>query len=300
MILGIDDWAGNTITDYKPATDAGVKFAYNRLGQGNKWNNTGEKDGKGDWAYKSHCENTRRAGWSNGTYWVLDPWSTYQEQLEWVITNWPNIDDLPFSVDIEVAGDFSNQKLIKLAGNFLGAFEAHYKVKPIIYTGAWFWWNHMDPEPAWERGYDFWLAGYPFTKAPVTCTWEELKSKWIPSLIHWPALRGRQGAIWQFSGDKFNLPGIKGSIDLNMVTDVVFKKLTGGKKPGVGAQTLPAGGRTGTVTATKLNIRSGPGLTFTVIGLKSLGDRVEILEENKDWIRIGEGQWVSKNWININ
>lgn len=298
MILGIDDWAGNIITDYGPATDAGVKFAYNRLGQGNKYNNTGEKDGNGDWLYKEHCEGTRKAGWYCGTYWVLDPWSTYQEQLDWVIANWPNIDELPFSVDIEVAGTLSNSKMIKLAGNFLGAFEAHYKVKPIIYTAFWFWWNHMSPEPSWEREYDYWLALYPYSRIPVTCTWEELKTRWLPGLFNWPDLRGRKGAVWQFSGDKFTLPGIKGPIDLNMMTDATLDRLTKGKKPGVGAQTPDPGVKTGKVTANRLNVRKGPGLSYEVIGGKSFGEKVVILDEYKDWFRIGEGQWVSKNWIN--
>ena len=43
-----------------------------------------------------------------------------------------------------------------------------------------------------------------------------------------------------------------------------------------------------------LKIRSGPGLNFDKIGKLKKGDEVEILEEKKDFVRIGHDQWCMK------
>jgi GH25 family lysozyme M1 (1,4-beta-N-acetylmuramidase) len=234
MILGIDDWAGNVITDYKPATDAGVGFAYSRLGQGQSYNNTGETGGQGDYLYKTHHEQANLAGWLHGTYWVLDPAYTWQEQLDWVIKEWPNDDDLPFWVDCELNGNLNSAQLIDLTGNMLGNLTAHYKRKPMIYTGKlWFWEANMVPAPAWQLEYDFALAQYPFLTYPrITTSWENLKAhfvpwdKWTPGLNSpIPGHTQPPAAIWQFSGDKFILPGISGPVDLCLMSEETLARI---------------------------------------------------------------------------
>ncbi len=51
------------------------------------------------------------------------------------------------------------------------------------------------------------------------------------------------------------------------------------------------------VTAYALNVRKGPGLNYDPIGHRLAGDIVEVYETSNGWARIGEGQWVSLNWI---
>lgn len=43
-----------------------------------------------------------------------------------------------------------------------------------------------------------------------------------------------------------------------------------------------------------LKIRSGPGIKFDKIGKLKKNDKVEILEEKNDFVRIGHGQWCMK------
>lgn len=43
-----------------------------------------------------------------------------------------------------------------------------------------------------------------------------------------------------------------------------------------------------------LKIRSGPGTKFDKIGKLKKNDKVEILEEKNDFVRIGYGQWCMK------
>jgi|GEM_PF-3399531 len=59
------------------------------------------------------------------------------------------------------------------------------------------------------------------------------------------------------------------------------------------------GERTGTITAQELNVRSGPSGSSTKVGTKKNGDKVTIFEEKNGWIRIGDGQWVSANYVKI-
>ena len=54
------------------------------------------------------------------------------------------------------------------------------------------------------------------------------------------------------------------------------------------------------VTAYQLNIRSGPGAYYLVVGVLSQGDRVEVLEtqmvDGTLWARIDRG-WVSTKYL---
>lgn len=61
--------------------------------------------------------------------------------------------------------------------------------------------------------------------------------------------------------------------------------------------------RTGTVTASTLNVRSGPGTSHAIVGARSQDDVVTILEERDDWVRVtwsgapaGE-LWVSRAYL---
>lgn len=56
----------------------------------------------------------------------------------------------------------------------------------------------------------------------------------------------------------------------------------------------------GKVTASSLNVRSGPGTSNPKVGeaLKS-GDSVKVYEKANGWLRIGKGQWVSGEYVEL-
>jgi GH25 family lysozyme M1 (1,4-beta-N-acetylmuramidase) len=234
--LFLDDWAGNIISNYSLIKAGGVAGFMNRLGEGDAYNEMGEKDGKGDWLYKAHTEGAKEHGFLNETYWVIKPSLPWQSQLEWVIRNWLfEYDDLPFCVDVELTGGKTGPQIVDCVGNFLGAFEGVFKYKPVIYTGKyWFWQTYMKDAtgklPLWQSEYDFWLAQYPLKSDPrVTCTWEQLKqyyaTGWTKAIDPRDAKHPmRPAALWQWSGDKFILPGIQGPIDLNWVPEEWIEK----------------------------------------------------------------------------
>lgn len=56
----------------------------------------------------------------------------------------------------------------------------------------------------------------------------------------------------------------------------------------------------GSVRATSLNVRSGPGPNFTKVGQPlSNGTRVQVYEKRDGWLRIGNGQWVSAEYVTL-
>lgn len=74
---------------------------------------------------------------------------------------------------------------------------------------------------------------------------------------------------------------------------VEFAKAAPKPKPD---STTPIGG--GSVTASSLNVRSGPGASNKKVGSPlSKGAAVEIFEEKDGWVRIGDNRWVSGKYI---
>ena len=101
--------------------------------------------------------------------------------------------DLPPVVDIETMGKSheDNSHLVADLHTYLGLLEAHYGVKPIVYTGHAFWNEHMDDS---FGEYPLWLAQYG--SAPnIPKGWE-------------------QWSFWQYSATG-SVPGIVGDVDLD-------------------------------------------------------------------------------------
>lgn len=51
------------------------------------------------------------------------------------------------------------------------------------------------------------------------------------------------------------------------------------------------------ITINQLNVRSGAGTTFGIIRKLPLNTKIKILEEKNGWVRIGESEWVSAQYI---
>jgi len=83
------------------------------------------------------------------------------------------------------------------------------------------------------------------------------------------------------------------SFDQDMAVDTrlkpVYDYLTGVLPP---PQTYNAKVKAGT-----LNVRKGPGMTFSVVGQLKFGTLVTVVEESTGWGRIGDERWVSVSWL---
>lgn len=111
--------------------------------------------------------------------------------------------DLPPVLDIEERPRVQSMDSLKVGlKRWLDKVEAHYKVKPIIYSGDSYFTDFLEKE---FKEYKLWIANYNF---------------WVENpKAHWD--------IWQFS-EKGSVKGIRGYVDLNMYKSDVedLEKLT--------------------------------------------------------------------------
>ena len=99
--------------------------------------------------------------------------------------------DLPPVLDIEKLSENQSMARLKIGlRRWLEAVEAHYKMKPIIYTGEKYYDDFLKEE---FSDYLFWIANYNFYR-------EKIKDDWL---------------FWQFT-EKGTVPGIKGNVDVNI------------------------------------------------------------------------------------
>ena len=82
------------------------------------------------------------------------------------------------------------ENLRKGLQNWVNLVEAHYKVKPILYSGENFYSHHLKD---WFPDHVLWIANYNFFV-------EEIKPEWH---------------FWQFT-EKGVIDGIDGKVDLNI------------------------------------------------------------------------------------
>lgn len=153
--------------------------------------------------------------------------------------------------------------------------ERLFGVKPGIYTGAWFWNPVMTPPQAWYAEYLLWAADYYHQNAPA-----------IPQ--GW----NRYG-VWQFSS-RGRVNGIITSCDLNRAPDLNNLLLSTPWQPTWIA--LPY-----RVTAGWLNVRSGPGTGYPIVGGLPYGRTITVHEWSPDflWACIDIDRWASARWLTL-
>lgn len=99
--------------------------------------------------------------------------------------------DLPPVLDIEKMPDNQSIERLKIGlKRWLEKVEAHYKVRPIIYSGEKYYTRFLKKE---FSKYPFWIANYNFNR-------EKIDSDWL---------------FWQFS-EKSTVSGIEGNVDANV------------------------------------------------------------------------------------
>ena len=99
--------------------------------------------------------------------------------------------DLPPVLDVEKAGNLSDEQLRKAVKTWLDIVEKKYGVKPIIYTGYRFKLRYLNNETFNE--YPYWIAHYYVEKL-------EYKGQWT---------------FWQHT-DRGTVKGIRGNVDCNI------------------------------------------------------------------------------------
>lgn len=296
-----------------------------------------------DRLFRMHVEGARGAGMFVGAYHWFDPMlSVYDQahlmwkQVEWASTNGEPGGGVSFAaVDVEQYWqdwrEFELRKVTKfIPGKVISsraremcmrvrAYTERTALEPVragdrshipalVYTRASFVQSWAPEMSGWIGDWDLWLAMYPYSKVKVTTSWEEFRGKWLPKL-EGPKLPpgGRSWRLWQFSGDKFSLPGTGGVIDLNWFNggEEELGKWLAMDSAGAVPVEEPGLGRWRALYA--LNVREGPGVAEKRVGRLGNGEVVEALEvrrsggkgeadnvrpEEEVWVRF-EGGWAA-------
>ncbi|WP_306118615.1 MULTISPECIES: GH25 family lysozyme [unclassified Roseitalea] len=191
-VHGVDVSHWQQEIDWKALRTQGANFAFIKATEGGK---------HVDRLFKRNWDQARKAGIPRGAYHFFYWCRAASEQADWFIRHVPREKgSLPPVLDVEWYGNKgtcpkkpSRATVLEKMQVFLDRLEAHYGVKPIIYTTPDFYRDNL-------RGrltdYSFWLrsvAAHPSDVYP-----------------------DRAFAFWQYSGTGTARKGVKTKIDLNV------------------------------------------------------------------------------------
>ena len=176
---GIIDW---TLID-KVENKYPLRFVFIRATAGND---------RADKKFKYNWLGAKKHKLIRGAYHYYRPNENSLEQAELFIkTVRLEKGDLPPVLDIEKLPRNQSLDSLKVGlRRWLKKVEAHYKVKPIIYSGEKYYSDFLKEE---FSDYLFWIANYNFYR-------EKIEEDWL---------------FWQFT-EKASVPGIKGNVDVNI------------------------------------------------------------------------------------
>lgn len=134
--------------------------------------------------------------------------------------------------------NFSSAFLNERAHEHMTGLELHGFEMGIYSRATWI--SQFSPQMRdWMYDYNVWLASWPYAAGAVTVDWDTLMDTWAPKVfspfftIDWPTDLKRADA-WQWSGDKFIVPGVftadgvPRSADFNFVSNALFDRFSHG------------------------------------------------------------------------
>ncbi len=188
-VKGIDVsyYQGNI--DWARVKNDGVKYAFIRVSDG-----LGTIDTK----FETYWAQSRANGIIHGAYQYFRPNQDPIAQADLFLEKLGNTiadDDLPPVIDIEAAGGLAPAQVAAKAKQWIDHVEAALGVKPIIYTGFYFWRDQVGA-PAYGSQHPLWHAQYTSAACPnISEPW----TKW---------------SFWQFTSSG-TVDGIAGNVDVN-------------------------------------------------------------------------------------
>ncbi len=218
--LGVDVSRWQRTVDWKTLRAAGVSFAIIKASQGVAIS---------DALLQAHFEGARQAGMVTGVFHWVDPTLPPTAQVEHFLKTCQGLDFDFAALDVEqhwqswqewarnqIVQRVAPERISSAAHEAAVALRAATDKQVVIYTRPSFVQEYALPMQAWLSEWPVWLAYYPYPTGRVWATWEKLVSHHLPRI---PGPKLAPGCstwqFWQFSGDKFVLPGAVSPLDLN-------------------------------------------------------------------------------------
>jgi lysozyme len=181
---GLDVSSHSGTVEWPTLVQAGHSFAFIKATEG--------IDLK-DPAFDGHWRQMKAAGLVRGAYHFYVTEDDPAEQARFFIANVAlESGDLAPVVDVEVIGHGTPPGLPDRLRHYLDTVESHYGVKPIIYTSANFWDQHLTAD---FGDYPLWIAEYEVEEPRLPAGW----GAWH---------------LWQWRGDA-EVPGVEKGADLS-------------------------------------------------------------------------------------
>ena len=182
-VHGIDVSAYQGRIDWRTVARNRVRFAFIKASEGATLR---------DQRFARNWREARAAGVLRGAYHYFQPNRGGQTQADLFARTVPLAPgDLPPVLDVEAANFHDVAVLRREVARWLRLIEAHYGVRPILYSNHSFYKRHLAGH---FDDYPLWLAHYEVARPSLP------RSKWI---------------IWQHS-DESHVPGIRGVVDFNV------------------------------------------------------------------------------------
>lgn len=217
--LGIDASRWDLRIDWRQVRAGGAAFAILKASQGRAAR---------DPRFEQHLRDAGDAGLICGAYHWCDPLHNDKEQAANFLDAIAGKPVAFAAVDVEqywqdwmewqrrsVTRKIPPLRISQSALNTAVEIKARSGLPVLIYTRASFVRDYAEPMLAWLADFDLWLAHYPYGSARVSCSWEQLAAQ-LPRLKTPLMPAGcREWRFWQFSAEKFILPGAPSPLDLN-------------------------------------------------------------------------------------
>ena len=229
---GIDVSHYDENVDWPLLKQNGVAFAVAKLSQGDYWK---------DPLAETHLKGASQAGLIPGLYHWCDPIQPDDSQTAYLLAcaqdlpyrfvcldveqywsdwaNWPKPAKVKKGRKKKPAGNLSPERISQNSRRIAVSLKEQLPpgMPVVIYTRTSFITEYARPMLSWLPQYPLWLAQYPLLRGtPSSINWSDLNG--LLSTSFRPTLpTGCSGwTIWQWSGDRFRLPGISSHPDLNV------------------------------------------------------------------------------------
>lgn len=218
--LGVDVSRWQRTVDWQKLRAAGVSFTAVKASQG-----TSVRDP----LVRAYFSGAKGAGLVTGVYHWLDPTQPAGRQTEHFLEVCGGLNFDFAALDVEqywqswqewvehrIVRCIAPERISACAREAAEILMAAAKKPVVIYTRASFVHTYAEPMQDWLPDWPLWLAHYPYPRGRVNLTWEQLQRGHLPK-IEGPDLPSgaREWHFWQFSGDRFVLPGAETALDLN-------------------------------------------------------------------------------------
>ncbi len=225
MELGIDVSHWNLQLDWDLFARSGVRFVFIKATQGNYYT---------DPSCQKHLTGATVAGIIPALYHWCDPLVPADLQADYFYRVVEVSNCRAVALDIEqhwsdwkewpdkVTKHIPPKQISGICCEIAARLKQKLSIPLIIYTRTSFLKEYAPSSVDWIKEYPLWLAQYPYLKGSIKTSWQDILDRWQDLQLRKNPLRSpdlppkcARWTFWQFSGDKFILPGAKGFLDLN-------------------------------------------------------------------------------------